>query len=740
MKLSYFMLVAALLAGVFSSGLRAQPAGLVPTVLIDEDFHTNGEMWEESKTDISSKTLDLKAGTYTLRRTAAGGFLSTHDFNINYAQDFSIEVEMRGSGGVVWGRKGSSSNMFWLRPQPQPQPLVRVSEIRDNTLSTKAEQNLPAPADWHTLRVARVGTELRYELDGALVLAQPWQEPAGDDVGFTAQGQDVEAVFRRLRIRHLARPVRLAPGLPLAQPRERLPQLNDPKWHDENPLVSADGRYMVTSRLMNLIDGGAKPDRDVYLAERQADGSWGPAQGVGAPINNEGSNTANWISADGQELLVLSRYNADGSKGSGAGTSRVRRGADGRWQVPELAYPRRADFDGQRMSYSYDVANTLRVYGKQLAAGSEDSDLFVEFRQADGSYGPATSLGPTLNTVGGRELDPFLAPDGQTLYFSSSGHPGYGDVDIFVTRRLDDSWTKWSEPLNLGPAVNTRGYESNFTVAAAGDYAYYNSRGPEGSQDIYRFKLVPSVAPKPSRLVKGRVLDARTGASILMAEVRYERLPDGQEAGSTPLAAGTARYEIVLPGGSQYGFRASASGYVSVNQNVDLTDLKKYGEVTQDLLLMPILPPTEALTATAVKLNMGSAPAVPATVKGVAAPQPVVVKEEKISLNNVFFVQSKPVLLPGSFPELARLAQTLRENPGLRIRLDGHTDNGGDPKANLVLSQQRVAAIKAYLIKLGIDAGRLDTQGWGDTRPVAQNDTEANKRKNRRVEFVIVSR
>ena len=129
----------------------------------------------------------------------------------------------------------------------------------------------------------------------------------------------------------------------------------------------------------------------------------------------------------------------------------------------------------------------------------------------------------------------------------------------------------------------------------------------------------------------------------------------------------------------------------------------------------------------------------PGQVKAVAGP--AAVAEDKITLNNVFFVRGKPTLLAGSFPELNRLAQTLAANPGLRIRLDGHTDNTGDakdPAPNQALSEQRVAAVKAYLARRGVAADRLQTQGFGGSRPVAPNDSEAHKAQNRRVEFVIL--
>ena len=137
--------------------------------------------------------------------------------------------------------------------------------------------------------------------------------------------------------------------------------------------------------------------------------------------------------------------------------------------------------------------------------------------------------------------------------------------------------------------------------------------------------------------------------------------------------------------------------------------------VIQDLLLVPLAAGGE--------------------IPGAAAPA-----EKTIALNNVFFVQGKPVLLPGYFPELKRLAQTLADNPTLRIRLDGHTDNLGAAPANQLLSEQRVAAIKAYWVKRGVAETRLETQGYGGSRPVAPNDSEVNKRKNRRVQFVVLSR
>ena len=307
---------------------------------------------------------------------------------------------------------------------------------------------------------------------------------------------------------------------------------------------------------------------------------------------------------------------------------------------------------------------------------------------------------------------------------------------MFVSTRLDDTWLHWSEPLNLGPAVNTAQDEIYFNLAAAGDYAYLVvNNGDAYRGDIYRLALPPALRPAPTLLVRGRVLDALTRQPIATAEVRYEQLPSGLETGVVlPAAAGS--FEVALPAGQLYGLRATAPGYLSVNESLDLTTDRSYREVTQDLLLMPL---AAAAQPNAAALAIPTAPAVPGRVSGSALPP---VAEKKILLNNVFFVRGKPQLLPGSFPELNRLAQTLAENPTLQVRLDGHTDNVGDdkdPRLNQVLSEQRVATVKAYLVKHGIAVARLSTQGYGGSRPVAPNDTEAHKRQNRRVEFVLVS-
>lgn len=201
-------------------------------------------------------------------------------------------------------------------------------------------------------------------------------------------------------------------------------------------------------------------------------------------------------------------------------------------------------------------------------------------------------------------------------------------------------------------------------------------------------------------MIKGKVLNIKTKQPVA-AEIFYETLPEGKEAGVARSNPSTGDYKILLPCGKQYGYRAEAKGYITVNENFDLSTVTKYTEIEKDLYLVPI--------------EVG----------------------QKITMNNVFFKQSKSELLPSSFPELNRLVQIMNDNPTMEIELKGHTDNQGDPQKNLILSNERVMVVRAYLIQRGISAKRITGQGFGGTQPLASNDTEESRKLNRRVEFEI---
>ncbi|MDO7874632.1 OmpA family protein [Hymenobacter sp. ASUV-10] len=728
-------LLLSLLVLRLSSPARAQT--LPPDLLLNEDFQDNRRSWYTGNN--ADWQVSLTPGDYRLTSRNSGGRFAWQNLALNTAADFVIEAEMSNtsSGALVWGaRSAADAPIAAIIPGGFVAGGWRggkYSTHNEGATRTTAARPL---GEWNTLRVARRGATIYYSVNGTEVWHEPVEAvaaaPLGTLVGFQSEGNTVVRA-RRLRVWHHSLVKRL-PGLPTTLSRERLgPQLNSPRYNDGAPVLSPDGQELYFSHW--------QPDApkrcDILRSRRQPDGSWGPAEDLGAPLNNGGYSCPLGITPDGQTLLVLNHYLPDGRPAPSGGCSLSHRQPDGRWGVPEpLVIP---GLPNRVAYYYFSLAAdglTLVMAFEDEAPGSPRGDLYVSHRAADGRWSRPQSLGPVVNSAG-RENSPFLAPDGRTLYFASEGHPGYGDSDLFVTRRLDDSWTRWSEPLNLGPGINSSGMEACYTLSAAGDEAYFCARQwPEPLEDIFRVKLPAAARPSPTLLLRGRVLDALTHQPIGGAAVYYELLPEGQTAGLAQAAVGTGAYQVVLPSGGTYGLRATAPGYLSVNENRDLSTASQYAETTQDLLLLPLPAPVAARAVVPAATEVA---VLPSQLRGVAAPA-VALKEEKITLNNVFFVRSKPVLLPGSFPELKRLAQTLKDSPTLEIRLDGHTDNVGGPAENKTLSEQRVAAIKAFLVKQGIAENRLSTRGYGGIRPIAPNDTEANKARNRRVEFVILQR
>jgi outer membrane protein OmpA-like peptidoglycan-associated protein len=293
------------------------------------------------------------------------------------------------------------------------------------------------------------------------------------------------------------------------------------------------------------------------------------------------------------------------------------------------------------------------------------------------------------------------------MYFSSNGFSGYGGADIYMTKRLDDTYTNWSEPKNMGPDINSKGEDLFFNIPSTSDYAYY-SRGTAENTDIYRAKLPFYNSPNPYVIVKGKLVDAKTGKPI-GAKIIYERLSDGKEMGIAQSNPETGEYEIRLPGGEIYGVRAEAEGHISENQNLDLRNFKTDGVVThKDMTVKPI---------------------------EVARVEP----NTTIKLNNLFFDFDKYVLRSESYPELNRIAEFLEEQPSIKVEITGHTDNVGSDAYNLDLSKRRAEAVSSYLMKKGVSKDRITTTFYGESRPKDTNDTKEGRQNNRRVEFTILT-
>lgn len=480
--------------------------------------------------------------------------------------------------------------------------------------------------------------------------------------------------------------------------KERLDENINSRFSELAPIISPDGRTLVFTREGHPDNLGPKKRQDVWISKIDNTGKFAKAINPGSPINNENANFAISVSTNANSIFLGNIYMPDGTQKAGFSVSTF----DGyKWSQPDSIVIK--DYYNMYPKSSYCLANNSKIL--VTAIKREDSfgktDLYASFLDDDSTWSVPKNLGSTVNTAE-EELAPFLASDNKTLYFSTPGRPGYGNSDMFLTRRLDDSWTNWSEPINLGPQINTPGWDAYYTVTADGQYAYFvSSHQSETAEDIYRVRLPEVIKPEVVVLVKGIVLNQKTNLP-LTANIKYEILEDGTEAGiakSNPL---TGEYSIILPAGKLYGFLAGSKGFASINENIDLKQISEYAEINRNLYLVPIE------------------------------------KGQTVRINNIFFNFAEFDLLPESYSELLRIVELLDDNPKLKIHIKGHTDNVGNKNFNQNLSMKRAQAVSEFLISYNISSARIKVNGYGSTKPLATNNTDDGRSKNRRVEFLIL--
>lgn len=478
---------------------------------------------------------------------------------------------------------------------------------------------------------------------------------------------------------------------------ENLGQNVNSTTEDLCPVISPDGKSLYFIRQSHPNNIGNINNQDTWLSTLDVSGAPSLALNVGSPLNNGDNNGLVSITPDGQKALMINVYLPDGTMEKGVSMATK---VNGEWTLPVKVNIE--DFYNDNMYGEYFLLSSGNaiIMTVQRKEGYGAKDLYISFLK-DGIWTKPLNMGKDLNTAAS-ETSPFLAADGVTLYFSTKGRPGYGGNDMFVSRRLDDSWTKWSEPQNLGPSLNTPTFDAYYSIPANGEYAYFVSyQNSLGGADIFRMKLPQALRPKPVVLIKGRVLNAETGLPI-GAKIAYEDLTKDKIVGEALSDGVTGEYSIILPSGATYGFLGNADGYFAVSENLDLSKLSQYKEITRDIKLVPLK------------------------------------KGQTIRLNNIFFDTGKFTLRKESRSELARLIKLLKENPTMKIEIQGHTDDVGADADNLTLSKNRAKAVYDYLIKNGIEASRLISKGFGETKPLVANSSAENRQMNRRVEFVII--
>lgn len=455
------------------------------------------------------------------------------------------------------------------------------------------------------------------------------------------------------------------------------------------PSLTIDGKKLIYTR--------RQPKDEDFFESASINGSWSGSRPLEGQVNTNLNEGAQNISQDG-EWIVFTGCNYP--EGEGSCDLYISYKTKNGWSVPvNLGGTINTDAWESAPSLSPDKRDLY--FSSNRPGGYGGKDIWVSHRNEKGRWSQPENLGPAINTAG-EESCPFMYADNQTLFFNSSGHAGYGATDLFYSKK-DSTGSDWTDPENLGYPINTIDDEGSLIVAADGKTAYYASERSDsrGALDLYRFLLPEDMRPPATFWVKGRVYDAKTRdglpSTVELTDLNTRRTISRLQTDEQ------GNYLTTLPVGGQYLFNVNRKGYLFFSENYRIERDQTDSFFTADIPLQPIEPGA------------------------------------KIVLKNIFFETNKSALNPASLVELDKVVQLMADNPNMKILISGHTDNVGKAADNNKLSLDRAQAVVNHLLgSRKIARERLTANGWGATRPIAENTTEAGRARNRRTELEVI--
>ncbi len=637
------------------------------------------------------------SGSLTVQVPAGEAPLSLQQSHLlKNGDDFIMEADLVANctglecrWGLFWGgdRHGRQQHRLWIRA--------------DGSFSVESAtaEGIKVIQPWtrhRLLRSSGTNNTLRIEKKGWRIFLSINEKPFGELSAPTLKGKYHGLIFQGpgnvelSAVRWWCPPeaVHLAGGrFELARRLRQDSTVNDPELDETAPRLSPDLHSLYFTR-----NHPHKPETgQLWVSHVQGDSMWAlpkPVFSAALPGRTEVMEVT-------PAHLRLVRMPADGPAGLA-----VSDWADSLWQFPrQLPWMNMPPVRGSLGAFESEDGS-LMLISAQLPGGYGGQDLYLLNRQPDGTWSAPRNLGPELNTFDD-EFAPWLDPDGITLYFTSGGHPGYGGWDLFRSQRLTQTWTKWTPPANLGPRVNSAQDEGWWYPDREG-HAYFSVRDSAGGDfDLMGLYLPADPRTMPVANVRVQIRQRETGEAMTGQVVIRSITGESWVREWNVTNAGES---FLVPLGEGYQIYASVPGYFSVTDTLDLRAVKRYRDMDKGLDVLPV--------------EVGAT----------------------IRLDRVYFERATDVLLPESHAELDRLLALLQGIPSLGIEIQGHTDDIGDALVLQQLSERRASRVKGYLTERGIEESRMVANGFGSTRPVADNRNPATRPLNRRVEFVILRR
>jgi outer membrane protein OmpA-like peptidoglycan-associated protein len=466
------------------------------------------------------------------------------------------------------------------------------------------------------------------------------------------------------------------------------------------PSFSIDGKTMVFTALLpdsnRITARGHVPYQEDFYYSIDSSGEWSYAHPLPGRINTLNNEGAQQISADGKTLVFTGCNRRGGFGRCDLYFSYLKNGV---WTEPKNAGGAiNTNHSEKQPSLSPD--GMVLYFSSNRPGGFGGMDLYCSIRMPGGTWSKPRNMDSLINTPGD-DVCPFIHPDNQTLYFSSDGHPGLGMKDIFLARKTDAGF---SSPENLGYPINTNGDEISLVVDAKGTTAYYAGDNEAKERILYSFEMPGKLQPQPVSYITGRIINAETKKPVA-AQLHLFKHQSIDTLMNIETTLPQSSYLLALPSGEDYVFHAKAKGFLFHSEYFEL----KNSHSSEDPKVLDI------------------------------ALQPLKIGN-KVVLKNIFFAKDDYSLDAKSDAELQGLLTFLNVNPEVSIEISGHTDNSGTTTYNQELSENRALEVVKYLETKGVDKQRLTYKGYGETQPVANNETKEGQAQNRRTELMIIGK
>ncbi len=424
-----------------------------------------------------------------------------------------------------------------------------------------------------------------------------------------------------------------------------------------------------------------------------------------APFNIPGENYGGvTFSLDNQQLFItVCKPDKKGYVNCDIYTSKINR--DGEWEALKNLGPNVNTPDGWEAQPSLSSDGKTLIFAGARADG-KGMDLYKSEREnIYAEWQPAKNMGSQINTEK-NEKSPFLHSDSQTLYFTSDGWPGVGGYDIFYTKQKEDG--TWTTPKNIGMPINTEKDEVGFFVSTDGNLGYISSKDLKGKGvggwDIFSFPLYKEARPEKILFIKGELRD-ETGSLLTNTKIEIETV-NSKKTTSVQVDSLSGKYATVVT------LKGEEDAILTIKKP-DYGFYSTYIKAGDTTIGKPI------------KINMDVKP---------------VEKGAAFTINNINYKTNAADITEESKVVLQKFAAYLKENKSLAIEIRGHTDNVGNPTSNKALSTDRAFTVMDYLLQQDIPKSRISFKGFGDTQPIADNNTAEGRSKNRRTEFIILNK